>query len=76
MEMANSRKMYTDENLLVAVAATIIVDRVDQDSYKSWNRPFWVRPSLGRERASIWRERTDGGLNFRRCDELNLEFRC
>jgi hypothetical protein len=50
--MAFSRKMYTNEDLLVAAAAVIIVEsEMRRESRKRW---FWVRPNLrGRARYGV-----------------------
>lgn len=51
----------------------LIVDSVDQASYKTLNRWNWVRPSLGRGRALCeWSELTKNLI----LNESNLEYRC
>lgn len=69
----HSVAMYTDEDLLVAAAAVIVVDRA---SHKPRNRRFWVRPSLGRGRARYGGSELMKDLILDDVDELNLEYRC
>ena len=64
--------MYTDEDLLVAAAAVILIDL---ESHKPRNRQFWVRPSLrGRARYGVSELMKD--LILDDMVELNLEYRC
>lgn len=65
--------MYTDEDVLIAAAALIIVD---QEGRKPRNRRFWVRPSLRRGRARYGVSELMEDLILDDVDELNLEYRC
>jgi hypothetical protein len=65
--------MYTNEDLLVAAAAIIIVEReMRHEPCKQW---FWVRPSL-RGRAQYGVSDLMKYLILDDVDELNLEYRC
>ena len=65
--------MYTDEDLLVAAAAVIVID---QESHKPRNLRFLVRRSLSRGRARYGVSKLMKDLILDDVDELNLEYRC
>jgi hypothetical protein len=71
--MAFSRKMYTNEDLLVAAAAVIIVE--SEMRREPRKRRFCVRRSLrGRARYGVNDLMKD--LILDDADELNVEYRC